>query len=355
VVVVGSGVIGLTIACKLQETGKYRVSIVAENTPCELPAEAKESTDWASPWAGAHWRAWADNQNTELQDIETRTYLEMLEIARQNSTAGISIAQGTDLFENLPGGKPWYKSIVHNPVEISTEDLPNDVVYGLQYTTLLINVPVYIRYLRNRFLSLGGKITKQRIEHIQDALQFVPNYLAAATLPIVVNCTGLGSRNLGGVNDNMLYPVRGQTLLVNAPAVRCTITRVGKCFGYVIPRGDGTVIIGGTADKHQWDCQPSAKDSKTIISRALSLEPALLPINQKTMTEKQKIKALEALIISTNVGLRPMRNGSVRIEAVKSLNKNGSLFNLVHCYGHGGFGYQSSLGYAEKILNLINH
>ncbi|KAJ2794495.1 hypothetical protein H4S07_006741, partial [Coemansia furcata] len=57
IVVIGAGVIGLTVANQLQENDKYAVTIVAEHVPDSLPAGTRESSGWASPWAGAHWRA----------------------------------------------------------------------------------------------------------------------------------------------------------------------------------------------------------------------------------------------------------------------------------------------------------
>lgn len=66
----------------------------------------------------------------------------------------------------------------------------------------------------------------------------------------LINCTGLGARFLGGVQDGALYPTRGQTVIVHAPHIKKTMTHVSsQGMTYVIPRSDGTVILGGTANK----------------------------------------------------------------------------------------------------------
>ncbi|KAJ1830590.1 hypothetical protein LPJ63_004841 [Coemansia sp. RSA 2711] len=350
VVVVGAGVIGLSVANRLQESGEFHVIVVAEN----VPGGKSQSAKWASPWAGAHWRAWATNTDRELQAMETQTYRAMLAIAAKTPEAGIHVAPGLDLFETAPEEPPWYASIVDDACELSAEQLPAGVAYGLQYTTLLIDVPIYLEYLSRRFTLSGGAIVNRYIGHILDAVQYAPKQPPArATAPIIVNCTGLGSRSLGGVRDNAVYPSRGQTIVVNAPNAKRSITQLGSRFGYVIPRGNGTVVLGGTADKHQWDCEPDPQVTQTIIRRCLELEPGLLPANARTLDTNAKARMLGENIVSVNVGLRPMRDGGVRLESQTMCSGCDKVFTVVHCYGHGGFGYQSSLAYADKVFTLV--
>jgi D-amino-acid oxidase len=53
-------------------------------------------------------------------------------------------------------------------------------------------------------------------------------------------------------------------------------------------------------------------------------------------------------IIRHGVGLRPARNGGVRIER----EVIGGL-EVVHNYGHAGWGYQGSYGCAERVVELV--
>lgn len=74
------------------------------------------------------------------------------------------------------------------------------------------------------------------------------------------------------------------------------------------------------------------------MKRAIELCPAL--------TNNQK--GIEHLsVIRHNVGLRPVREGGVRIER----EMVGGVW-VVHNYGHGGFGYQSSYGCAKVAVGL---
>jgi D-amino-acid oxidase len=60
-------------------------------------------------------------------------------------------------------------------------------------------------------------------------------------------------------------------------------------------------------------------------------------------------KGVEALdIVRHGVGLRPMRNGGPRVEKERIDG-----VHVVHNYGHGGYGYQSSFGTAEEAVRLI--
>ena len=49
------------------------------------------------------------------------------------------------------------------------------------------------------------------------------------------------------------------------------------------------------------------------------------------------------------VGLRPLREGGVRIEK----ERVGETW-VVHNYGHGGWGYQASYGCAEGAVELVD-
>jgi D-amino-acid oxidase len=65
-------------------------------------------------------------------------------------------------------------------------------------------------------------IKRAIISHISEASGLHSSGKPAA---IVINCTGLSSRKLGGVEDSNLFPGRGQTVLVrNDPGIMLTIS-----------------------------------------------------------------------------------------------------------------------------------
>lgn len=60
-------------------------------------------------------------------------------------------------------------------------------------------------------------------------------------------------------------------------------------------------------------------------------------------------KGIEGLsIVRHGVGLRPMRKGSIRVE-----REIISGVAVVHNYGHGGYGYQTSYGAAQEAERLV--
>ena len=110
---------------------------------------------------------------------------------------------------------------------------------GVTFSTITIDVPIYLNYLLSRFLAKGGKIQRASIQHITQVAEgaFCPSPDA------IVVCAGLGARFLGGVEDKDVYPIRGQTVLIRAPWIRFgkTLSGYDGVVTYIIPRRSGDV------------------------------------------------------------------------------------------------------------------
>ncbi|KAF0562311.1 nucleotide-binding domain-containing protein [Gigaspora margarita] len=232
VTVIGAGISGLTTAVLLQE--QYNVTIVSR----ELPGELKDG--YTSPWAGANWRSHA-----KLDDIRQQDGFEYW-----------------DEYLPLEWNDPWFKDLCPEYRHLTKDELPTDVEFGIKYKTVTINPPKHLSYLLDRFYALGGTIKRITLSHIQEAI--------FDNTDIVINCSGLGSKTLGGVQDQDVYPASGQTVLVQLPIGHvnwtCTrsavsITKIfnsvkqqdneelpgkGERINYVIPRDNGEVVLGGT-------------------------------------------------------------------------------------------------------------
>lgn len=52
-------------------------------------------------------------------------------------------------------------------------------------------------------------------------------------------------------------------------------------------------------------------------------------------------------VVRHNVGLRPVRNGGIRLER----ERIGGV-DVIHAYGHGGYGYQTSWACTEEVVRL---
>lgn len=166
-------------------------------------------------------------------------------------------------------------------------------------------------------------------------------YVALGPVSLVINATGLGARTLLGVQDELVHPVKGQTVLVKAAKGYKPINYGVKdpermmssgTSTYIIPRAgyappplkdsaaaqagatqdgeereDGKgryVILGGIALKDDWNTQPDFKTAERILKEAYALEPSL-----------SGGKGWEAIeVVSHNVGLRPAREGGMRLQ-----------------------------------------
>lgn len=178
----------------------------------------------------------------------------------------------------------------------------------------------------------------------------------------VVNATGLGAKSLLGVEDAAVYPDRGQTVLVRAPGVT-------TCFGvrdantppgqatYIIPRpgSDGCVVVGGTNLKGEYSTLPRRADAIQILKNAYAICPELAGPNGRGWEDID--------VVSHNVGLRPSREGGLRLEieerelANDALTPEGGVARsrpvaVLHCYGIGPAGYQSNIGVADEAKEI---
>ena len=108
---------------------------------------------------------------------------------------------------------------------------------------------------------------------------------------------------------------------------------------YVMQRaaGGGT-LLGGSYQKGNWDSQIDPNLSVRIMKRAVEICPSL--------TDGKGVEGLD--VIRFGVGLRPVRQGGVRLEREKVAETW-----VVHNYGHGGYGYQSSYGCAGVAVGLV--
>ncbi|XP_030784941.1 D-aspartate oxidase isoform X4 [Rhinopithecus roxellana] len=169
----------------------------------------------------------------------------------------------------------------------------------------------------------GGWMLTRRID---DLWELHPSF------DIVVNCSGLGSRQLAG--DSKIFPVRGQVLQVQAPWVEHFI-RDGSGLTYIYP-GMSHVTLGGTRQKGDWNLSPDAENSREILSRCCALEPSLH----------------RACNIREKVGLRPYRPG-VRLQT-ELLARDGRRLPVVHHYGHGSGGISVHWGTALEAARLVS-
>lgn len=232
---------------------------------------------------------------------------------------------------------------------LETEGLPAGIDAGMSVKSVCINVPIYLSWLVSQFLKHGIVFRRAIVQDITDALHL---HHSGEKAELIVNCTGLSSSRLGGVNDTKLYPSRGQIVLVRNTSLPqpTTYSLSGTDDGpeenaYIIHRpAGGGCVLGGSAQRNNWESQPDPSLAVRIMKRCIELDPTLVPPG----------KGIEALsIIRHAVGLRPMRDGGPRVEREVIEGPHGKKVRVVHNYGHGGSGYELSYGAARAAVRLV--
>lgn len=218
---------------------------------------------------------------------------------------------------------------------------------GICFTSVCINTAIYLPWLVGQCLKLGVVVRRGIVSHITEAADLHHSGQRSRT---VINCTGLSSLRLGGVEDDTLFPSRGQTVIVrNDPGVIAMVSSTDDGPSeatYVMSRAaGGGCILGGSSYRNSWESQPDPNLAIRIMKRTIKLCPQLVP-------EGKGIEALS--IIRHATGLRPMRSNGIRIEKESLETPDGNQGMVVHNYGHGGAGYQTSYGCAEVVEQLVN-
>jgi len=308
VIVVGSGVIGLTTAVVLAESGR-RVRVWTRE-----PAEGTTSAV-----AGALWwpysveplelaRAWA---------LESLSVYE--ELAARPDETGVRMVEGVLGESRLDEQGPWAAARLPGLRASTPEEYAGT---GLWARLPLIDMPVQLRWLRERFLRAGGAVEVRAVTDLAET---------EAEAPVVVNCTGLGAREL--VPDPAVRPVRGQLVIVENPGVRSWLVSTDAVAGtttYLFPQPD-RLVLGGTTEENEWSLTPDPAVAARIVERCARLRPAVAG----------------ARVLDHRVGLRPSRP-EVRLE--REVRGGGGV--LVHNYGHGGAGVTVAWGCARVAAGL---
>ncbi|MFD0277273.1 FAD-dependent oxidoreductase [Kitasatospora sp. NPDC127111] len=308
--VVGAGIVGLACALRLREAG-HEVSLVAADRP--------ENT--TSAVAAALWYPYRALPEQAVTRWAARTYDVLTGMVDRPGT-GVKLRTGRELFR-LPTGDPWWAGAVPALKRVPPAGLPPGHADGLEFPAPVVDMRVHLAWLFDRVHALGVDITWGRVQHLADA---------AADVDAVVNCTGLGAREL--VHDLTLTPVRGQVVIVEQTGLDgWTLDQSDpRQLTYVVPRTD-TIVLGGTAEESDEDRAVRPATASAILRRCSALVP----------------QVAGARILGHRVGLRPARP-TVRLEAEEHAGRG----VVVHCYGHGGAGVTLSYGCADDVVRLVS-
>ncbi|KAJ7731139.1 D-amino-acid oxidase [Mycena maculata] len=358
VFVVGAGVIGLSTAIRALEAG-LNVTIFAETFPGD-----KKSIKYTSCWAAANHVSVAAT-NALLHHLERETLPVFLGLIKEDPLVPVMVRPHraySQVFGSDDQKQNDHLSECYSDFRtLKANELPDGVAHGAVFSTVCIDVPRYLPYLMNRFLSGGGRAFRVTLPSLsallsaKDRPDLVPFPPTSTNTPpsfdpvAIINCTGIGAFSMGDVKDTNVYPTRGEVLIIRAPWISHGLFYFFKDnhMSYIIPRQSGDVILGGTFQVDDWHPVSRPETIRFIKERGIEAYPELLPLSKREMRNIEDLDVVEEC-----VGLRPTRKGGVRAE-VTSLHVGAKIFPIVHNYGHGGAGYQSSWGSARLAVELL--
>ena len=299
VIVAGAGVVGLTAAIRLREAG-IAADVVARDPPAAT----------TSAVAAALWYPYRAFPRERVAAWSARGFAVLSGLAATPGS-GVRMRWGTELV--APGAEdPWWRPAV--PSFARTAE-------GYRFAAPVADMSVHLPWLAARLEALGASLAIATLGSLDEAL---------ARAPVVVNCAGLGARELA--RDEALLAVRGQILLVEQTGVEEWLLDQSdpERLLYVVPR-ERDVVLGGTAQEGDEDVAVDPATAAAIRARCEAAVPALRG----------------ARVLREAVGLRPARP-AVRLES--EARADGT---IVHCYGHGGAGVTLAWGCAEEVTALV--
>jgi D-amino-acid oxidase len=309
VTVIGAGVSGLTTAVVLAEAG-LRVRVIAE----EIPGRTSLA-------AGAMWGPYLVEPKHKVEQW-SRYSLDVFRKLATDPATGVRLSSGIEASRHADAPPGWATTLPgFQPCK--PDALPPGFTAGYRFEVPLIDMPVYLDYLRGRLLSAGATLTQTTVTDLDD-----PDLG-----PTVVNCTGLGARHLA--NDTDLHPIRGQHVVVTNPGITeffSEDTGTSPDLLCIYPHGD-TVVLGGTAITDRGDLDPDPQAAESILNRCAAVEPRLAA----------------AKVLAHRIGTRPTRS-AVRVEPDHRPDGRA----ILHNYGHGGAGVTLSWGCAQEIEALVS-
>lgn len=335
VLVVGAGVVGLTTALCLAESG-LRVGIRTAAPPGASTSAAAGAV-WGPVMAGPaqRIREWA------------RTSLYVLRELENVPATGIRSLAGREL-SRVPAEPPDWIDLLDDVRLCRDDEFPPGFVSGWRYTAPVVNMPVYLEYLRARFDRAGGRIDVNPVTSLADVTArgnaASGSGKAGETAgvdgvggtgdvpPVIVNCSGVAAREL--VPDPAVTPVRGQVVVIANPGIEefyIDHTPAPQEVVYLFPH-ESTVVLGGTVNPDDRDTAPRPALAERILRDCATVDP----------------RVLGARVLAHRVGLRPARP-EVRLEP----EPLGGGRVLWHNYGHGGGGVTLSWGCALEIAAAV--
>ena len=350
VVIIGGGVSGLTVAYFLLRKG-YRVTIIADKFALETTSVIAGAL-WEMPPAVCGHEEAGESRQLETLEQWSRFSYRIFRRLHANRLTGVYMRR-VHFYSEMPLAADSETQRKINRLRgfvlglHVTEKEERKVAPGLivrshySYRAPMIDMGVYLPWLIGEIKAMGGVLVSQCV--LQADLMHPDQLLDPYEACQLINCSGLGASAL--VGDAEMFPVRGAwyafpndgSLFPVIEEAHCSSLVAGSDrdqFLFVLPRGNDQLVVGGIAQAHVSDMNLPADSA--MLAAMLQASGAWLPELRGVRPDDRS---------DLKVGLRPFRNGSVRLE----LDDRG----ILHNYGHGGSGVLLSWGCASRVHQLL--
>ncbi|MFY0612431.1 MAG: FAD-dependent oxidoreductase [Hyphomicrobiaceae bacterium] len=243
VAILGGGIMGLTAATVLRDMG-LKVSMYA-----------KAFSDTTSDRAGGQWSPSFVEFGHTLSDKSR------FERILRRAFRGFTKLIGKDFGVSRRSNFTWHETagfrkvpldLIPPPTKLARLPFRGHTSPGLRYETLLIEPQIYLQRLRRELFASGVTMRPRAFS--------APQQIMELHEPIVINCTGLGSREIWP--DNLLIPIKGQLIMLPAqPRLKYLYSGYR---GYIFPRQDH-VVVGGTFERYVDNDMPVERMCAEII------------------------------------------------------------------------------------------
>ncbi len=258
IAVLGTGIIGLTTATELRRRWpKVPITIYAKSL------DLKTTVSWVAGGqfepSGMHRLYKGRERREELHDLVRRSAKRVVEL--QNSGKrhdyGVAVRKNYALDRKLAAfevGMP--RDVVAKP---RRGNLPfaNLNIPGREYQTWLMTPMILMPKLVEDLKASGVKFVERSFS--------TPADVAKLSESVVVNCTGLGSRDL--FSDGAIIPQRGHNVLLEKTDPKQFYFFSGGCKNWVIAYvfcRQNDVVVGGTIQKGRDDVKITPEDKKVF-------------------------------------------------------------------------------------------
>ena len=326
VLVVGGGVVGLSTAQALLQTG-YQVTVV------EKTATGQESS-WAGggilsplcPWDYSAAVTQLTNRSAILYAGWVKSLHEVTGINPEYQVNGMLILPPFDLDQ----AQHWCVGHGMRAEEKNGGLLLPDVAQ--------VRNPRLLQALRIRVKQLGGRIVEHcEVQAVKGDTGRVQHLLTSQGIfkaeHYIVTAGAWSSKVLGEYALQLdIKPIRGQMLLFkfDTPPLQHIVLKDGM---YLIPRRDGHLLVGSTLEDVGFDKSTTAEARDSLWQRASLLLPALRDMP----------------LVRHWSGLRPASPNNI-----PTIGRHPKLENLYVNSGHFRYGVTMAPASAEILMNELN-